>query len=244
MSGRLYGTISRKNACGICKKVVWFIGQLEAYVRSDSSRCRNSATRSPHRDHEILHYERFPSRVWSQSEKQTITVKSPSHGAKRIRSRTRIKVRNDDGNKSKKRRRPLSEHDGARWYIIPTDTWNEKWDLISVSLERRWSRKASRRVTKDEEVGCWDRVRRGTTPRHSVSLIITACVPAKITPFIHPRRVPALTRSANSSPFSSSIHLLSFPPRRRDVSRLHSILCACRTLLALFCHRCAKRNNL
>lgn len=32
--------------------------------------------------------------------------------------------KNDDRNRNKKRRRPLSEHDGEQpwWYIIPTDT--------------------------------------------------------------------------------------------------------------------------
>jgi len=110
-----------------------------------------------------------------------------------------------------------------QWYIIPTDTWNEKWILINAGLERRWSRKASHRVTEDEKVGCWARVECDQVQRQlpSVSLIITACVPAKITPFIHPRRVPALARSANSSLFSSSIHLSSI--LRRAMRSLPSI---------------------
>lgn len=121
--------------------------------------------------------------------------------------------KNDDGNKNKKRQRPLSEHDGAT-SVVYYSNGHAKWKMNPYkrgSWEKRWSRKASHRVTEDEKVGRWARrrVRPSTTQLPSVSLIITACVPAKITPFIHPRRVPALARSANSSLFSSSIHLSS-----------------------------------
>lgn len=82
-----------------------------------------------------------------------------------------------------------------RWYIIPTDTRNEKWVLINVgilwrdiepesftSCYRRWgSRLLSSSTTKYNAASA-----------PSVSLIITACVPAKITSFIHPQRVPTL----------------------------------------------------
>lgn len=105
------------------------------------------------------------------------------------------------------------------------------------SWEERRSRKASHRVTEDEKVGAYWRLRWRATkynaPPPSVSLIITACVPAKITPFIHPRRVPALARSANSSLFSSSIHLLSSTSLRpframrssRSISSSSGIVC-------------------
>lgn len=74
------------------------------------------------------------------------------------------------------------------------------------------------------------RVRPSTTPPPSVSLIITACVPAKITPFIHPRRVlAALARSTNPSLLSSSIHLSSILRRAmrslRSISSSSGIVC-------------------
>lgn len=68
-----------------------------------------------------------------------------------------------------------------------------------------------------------------------------SCVPAKITPFIHPQRVPTLLRVPPTPPcflprFISSppsVTLYAFMPRR-DVPRLHSVLCVCGTLPAFY----------
>lgn len=132
--------------------------------------------------------------------------------------------KNDDGNKNKKRQRPLSEHDGAtsvvyysnghvKWKMNPykRGSWEE---MEPESFTSCYRRRESRLLSPS-------RVRPSTTQPPSVSLIITACVPAKITPFIHPRREPALARSANSSLFSSSIHLSSI--FRRAMRSLPSI---------------------
>lgn len=64
----------------------------------------------------------------------------------------------------------------------------------------------------------------------SVSLIITACVPTKITPFIHPRRVPTLLRVPPTPPvFSLDSSLLHSPScyalMLQRTSSLFSIVC-------------------
>lgn len=161
--------------------------------------------------------------------------------------------KNDDGNRNKKRRRPLSEHDGEqpRWYIIFQRT-RVKWKMNPYKREvLRGDGAGKLRIvlpkTRESAVVPW--VRPSTAPPPSLSLIITHSLCTRENYSLYPSS-------------TSTCLLLHVPPRLISTLFLNSSLLypsPCHALLAKyfvfirycvfaklygrFMHYCVPQNN-
>lgn len=189
-------------------KVAWFIDQLETYAKNDSSRCWNSAARFKGiMKFRITNILLAVIALW-KTDNYSKTAESWVREYFRRRG-----LKNDDGNKSKKRRRPLSERDRAT-LVVYYSNGHAKWKMSPYKCPvKRWSWKASCRVTEDEAVGT---VPSPSATRYNGCAIrfinnYSLCTRENYSLYPPSASTHPLTCSVNSSLFSSSIHLFLTP---------------------------------
>lgn len=159
--------------------------------------------------------------------------------------------KNDDGNKNKKRKRPLSEHDGGT-SVVYYSNGHVKWKMNPYkrgSWERRWSRKASHRVTEDREsqllsprVEC-DQVQRTAAIRFINNYSL--CTRENYSLYPSSTSTCSCTFRQLLSVFFPDSSLFYLSPYRALVVKYFVFIryCVFAELYGCFMHHCVPRNN-